>query len=200
LLTSRARNVIGIDVSVLTLRAANTRHCSLQAIGADVRHLPFATGYFDVIISNSTLDHFETQDDIIKSIEELHRVLKRGGHLLITLDNLANPIIGLRNILPFPLLSRLGLVPYYVGASLGPYRLRRILRDVGFEIIQVQAVMHCPRIFAVIIARFLAKYTGDKTHKKFLRILLAFERLGIFPTRFLTGNFIAVKAMKTQLT
>ncbi len=196
LLASRAKTVIGIDVAVLTLGAATARHPGLQAVGADVRLLPFVTGNFDVIVSNSTLDHFATQDDITRSIHELHRVLKKGGHLLITLDNLANPVIGLRNMLPFSLLSSLGLLPYYMGTSCRPQQLRRILQDVGFEILEVQAVMHCPRIFAVAIARILSKYAGAGTQKKFLRILMSFERLAVLPTRFLSGNFVAVKAMK----
>src|SRR5574341_1753589 len=105
--------VFGIDLSLLTVRAAKLRHHGLKATGADVRHLPFADGVFDVIVSNSTLDHFESSDEIISSLQELHRVLRTGGQLLLTLDNLANPLISLRNVLPFGLLNRLNIVPYY---------------------------------------------------------------------------------------
>lgn len=196
MLILRSRSVIAIDVSAVTLCTASARNPGLQAIGADVLQLPFASDYFDVIVSNSTLDHFETQADIVKSLQELRRILKSGGQLLITLDNLANPVVGLRNVLPFRILFRLGLVPYYVGASLTPRELRHILQEVGFEVLEVQAVMHCPRIFAVAIARILSKYAGTKTQQIFLGILLSFEGLSVLPTRFLTGNFVAVKAMK----
>mgnify|MGYP006138370175 CR=1 FL=1 len=40
---------------------------------------------------------------------------------------LINPVVRLRNALPFGLLRRTGLVPYYVGATCGPRRLRDFL-------------------------------------------------------------------------
>ena len=49
--------------------------------------------------------------------------------MILTLDNLANPIILLRNGLPFHLLYYMKIVPYYVGVTLGPYRLQRLLKD-----------------------------------------------------------------------
>ena len=137
-----------------------------------------------------------TQHEIMVSLHEIHRVLKIGGRLIITLDNLANPVIALRSILPFSLLNRLGLVPYYVGATLSPSHLCRILEKSGFKVAEIDAVMHCPRVLAVAMASILQKYAGAKTQKRFLRALTAFEHLSRFPTRFLTGYFVAVKAIK----
>ncbi len=196
LFTSRANNVFGMDISTETLHAASNRHPGLQPTGADVRHLPFANGSLDIVVSNSTLDHFESPDEIIMAIRELHRILRSGGQLLITLDNLANPIIGLRKILPFRLLNRLGIVPYYVGATFGPRRLRRILQQTGFEIAELTTVMHCPRVLAVAISRLLENFATIETQQMFLRLLLACEHLSTWPTRFLTGYFVAAKAIK----
>ena len=195
-LTSRAKIVVGMDVSILTLNAAVSRHSDLQATGADVRHLPFAEGSFDTIVSNSTLDHFESAHEIIASLGELHRVLRTGGQLILTLDNLANPLIALRNFLPFRPLNRLGILPYFVGSTFGPRRLHRALHQLGFKITQVSTVMHCPRLFAVAMARMLEKHTGRESQKRFLHFLMAFERLAHLPTRFLTGYFVAVRAIK----
>lgn len=196
LLASKAQSVIGIDVSISTLHAAQSRHTKLQATWADVRHLPFANRMFDVIVSNSTLDHFESLDEIIASLHELYRVLQLGGQLLLTLDNLANPVIALRNTLPFRLLNHLGIVPYYVGATCGPHLLQRILQQVGFEVLEVRGVMHCPRVFAVAMARRLERHGEPETQKQFLRLLMGFEHLAHWPTRFLTGHFVAVRAIK----
>jgi SAM-dependent methyltransferase len=196
LLASHAKTVVGMDVSMLTLHAARSRSDGLQVAAADARHLPFANETFDVIISDSTLDHFESLDGIVVSLHEFHRVLRAGEPLLITLDNLANPIIALRNALPFRLLNRLGIVPYYVGSTLGPRRLCHILEQVGFEVIEVSAIMHCPRVLAVAMANILEKFATDKIQKKFLHLLLAFEHLSKWPTRFLTGYFVAAKALK----
>jgi SAM-dependent methyltransferase len=113
----RANSIIGMDISTVTAQAAVTYHHDLHAVGADARCLPFIDDAFDVIISNSTLDHFGSSAELGTSLHELHRVLKTHGLLIITLDNRANPIVALRNAVPFPLLNRLGIVPYYVGAT-----------------------------------------------------------------------------------
>lgn len=196
LLAEKAECVVGMDVSASTLRSAQTRHTGLCAVGADTRCLPFADGAFDVIVSTSTLDHFRSHDEIIASLHELCRVLRPAGYLLLTLDNPANPVVALRNVLPFRLLHRLGLVPYYVGATYSQRLLRRILPQVGLEVLEVGAVLHCPRVLAVPIARVLERHTLLQTQRRLLGILLAFERLSRWPTRFFTGHFVAVRARK----
>lgn len=195
-LEPKAQNVIGIDVSLLMAKAALGRHTDLKGISADVCCLPFAEKSFDVIVSNSTLDHFKTQDQIIDSLRELYRVLRVDGQLIITLDNLANPVIALRNILPFRSLHYLGVVPYYVGATFRPRRLCLQLRRVGFDPIEITTIMHCPRIFAVAWAEMLERCGTLKAKRRFLRALMAFECLSRWPTRFLTGYFVAVAAIK----
>ncbi len=196
LLNSLAKRVFYMDSALEVHEMVKCSHSRLQTIGADVRDLPFANGTFDGIVSNSTLDHFKSLDDLVISLKELYRVLQQGGQMILTLDNLANPIIFLRNWLPFRLLQRLKIVPYYVGVTLGPYRLQRLLKDVGFKILEVDTIMHCPRVLAVAIACWMERHALPKTQRVFLDFLMAFERLSHLPTRFLTGHFIAIRAMK----
>jgi SAM-dependent methyltransferase len=196
LLKSLSKRVFYIDASLEVHQMARERHPDLQTIGADVRQLPFAKNSFDSIVSNSTLDHFKSHDEILISLKELYRVLRPGGQLILTLDNLTNPIILLRNGLPFRFLDHLKIVPYYVGVTLGPYRLQHLLKEAGFEVLEVDAILHCPRVFAVAIARWLERHASPKTQKAFLRFLMVFEHLSRLPTRFFTGNFIAVKVTK----
>jgi len=196
ILTLHAKRLIGIDLSLPVMSEARLRYPHLQAVETDVRWLPFPDGKFDVIVSNSTLDHFESFDEIVVSLHEFYRILRPGGQLILTLDNLANPLIFLRNNLPFRLLHHLGIVPYFVGVTLGPHRLRHLLQGIGFDIIEVDAIMHCPRMFAVAIARWLERHASLKTQNAFLRFLMVFENCSRLPTRFLTGHFIAVKAIK----
>lgn len=195
-LSLRAQTIIGIDISALMLHVDRSRHGGLRVVRADVRHLPFASESFDAIVSNSTLDHFKSPHEIIASLRELYRVLRKGGLLLLTLDNLANPIIALRNALPYRLLNRLGLVPYYVGVTYGPRRLRRVLQQIGFEVVELSAVMHCPRVLVVKLVQVLERHIGLEAQRRLLRCLMAFEGLSCWPTRFLTGHFIAVRAMR----
>lgn len=196
LLSSRVKNIVGVDLSLVTVQSARSRHSNLQATAADVRWLPFADETFDFIVSNSTLDHFESPHEIADGLRELHRVLRSGGQLLLTLDNLANPVISLRNILPFRLLNRLNIVPYYVGATLGPRRLCHNLKQAGLEVLEVGTVMHFPRIFTVAMARILERRSRPETQRRFLRLWMSFEKLSYWPTRFLTGYFLAVRAIK----
>ncbi len=200
LLASHAATVVVMDISSATLGEARRRHPQLIGAASDVRRLPFAEGSFDVVVSNSTLDHFASFADLECSIAELHRVLRPGGELILTLDNPANPLVALRNGLPFAWLHRVGLVPYYVGATCGPRRLSRLLTHAGFDVADVDAVMHCPRVLAVACARILNGSASPKADHRFLSCLAAFERLSRWPTRFVSGYFTAVRAVKRCCT
>ena len=196
LLASHARQVCGMDLSARILRMAGSRHRHLQSIVADVRCLPFSDSTFDVVVSNSTLDHFKTQDEMVTSLRELHRVLRPSGRLLLTIDNPANPVVGLRQMLPFHVLNRLGVLPYYIGTTLGPHHLCRILHQLRFEVREMGAMLHCPRMPAVVLCRLLARYGTLGMQRRFLHLLMAFEGLSRWPTRFFTGHFIVVNALR----
>jgi SAM-dependent methyltransferase len=190
-LRERAGRVVGIDVSPAVLEAARARYPELEAREGDVRRLDFADGSFDAVFSNSTLDHFATLDDAEAGLRELRRVLVPGGRLLVTLDNGANPLVAARNALPDALLRRLRLVPYPTGATCGPRRLSRLLAAAGFELEASRAVMHFPRLLARAAAA-----PGRPATPTVLRAVLAFERLGQAPTRYLTGQFVAASARR----
>ncbi len=196
LLAARARCVAGVDVARAVLTAAVARYPDLAAVAADVRELPFAARSFDAVVSNSTLDHFASRDDIRASIAGLHRILRPGGRLLLTLDNLANPAVLLRNLLPFRLLHKLQLVPYPVGATYGPRRLARLLQQEGFEILDSAAALHCPRVLAIPLARRIQRAERPDSGPRFLQRLQRWERLDRWPTRYLTGYFIAFCARR----
>jgi SAM-dependent methyltransferase len=196
LLRSRAAMVVGADLSLDTLGAARARRARCQLVGGDARAWPFGTGVFDVVVSTSTLDHFRTHAELAGAVREIHRVLRPGGQLLLTLDNPANPLVGLRNLLPFTLLNRLGIVPYYVGATWGPRRLRATLQAVGFEVQEITALLHCLRVGAVRVARWVERHGSPATQERFLRELMRQETPARWPTRFLTGHFIAVRARR----
>ena len=195
-LATRARHFVGIDMSVSVLQNAKSRHAGIHGVAADVCQLPFAGEIYDLIISNSTLDHFERVGEIRKALAELFRVLRPEGELIITMDNPDNPIVALRNALPFRLLNRLGITPYYVGATLNARDLRLLLEETGFRVMEITSVMHCPRVIVVALANLLQRYAPSWMQQGFLRVLMAFERLASLPTYRLTGHFIAMRATK----
>jgi SAM-dependent methyltransferase len=96
------------------------------------------------VVSNSTLDHFDDLGEVAVALAELRRVLRPGGTLVVSLDNLANPIVGVRNLLPSRVRYGSGLVPYYVGATCGPWRMARMLDAAGFDVRSRGAMMDGP--------------------------------------------------------
>jgi SAM-dependent methyltransferase len=188
-------SVTGIDVAPQPVEAAVARYPLLRAEVADVRALPFATGSFDAIVSNSTLDHLSSHSEIAVALGELHRVLRPGGSLLITLDNPVNPVVAVRNALPERLRSATHLVPFAVGATCGPARLRAMLSDAGFALSRMSAISHSPRAL-VVLGGYLVDRTGPRIKERYLRLCWAFERLAALPSRYLTGYFVAALAHK----
>jgi len=206
-LASRCERVVGIDLSLAIVNAAAARHDGLVALHADVRTMPFDDGAFAAVVSNSTLDHFDSPAEIVRGLREIARVLQPGGTLVLTLDNPWNPVIALAKALPRRPLnrawirlggasSRIGLLPYYVGATMSLPRLRRLLGDLGFDVSDFGTIVHAPRAFAVIVANLLERHGGVRSQARFLRVLSACEALSRWPTRLVTGHFVAVQAVK----
>ena len=200
-IAARSDHVVGVDVSRSIVAAAAERYPALDARVAHVHRLPFEDGSIDAIVSNSTLDHFDDAAEIDRGVVELARVLRPGGALLLTLDNPLNPVVALAKALPREALNRiwlrwadastrLGLLPYHVGATYGRSRLRRIVEEAGFVVEETTAIVHAPRPIAVVIGRRL------EGGGRFLRALAAFERLERAPTRFITGHFVAIRATR----
>lgn len=192
-----AHQVVGIDLSKVTAHRATAELPELLTSAADVRHLPFRDGSFDLVLSNSTLDHFRATSQIQTALAELYRVLRIGGALILTLDNMANPLIALRRALPHSLLSAIRITPYYVGATCGPRTLCRWVTGVGFDIVHLETMMHCPRILAVYRANRLGRHGSPEARQRYLKRLAKWERLGRLPTRFLTGYFLTVLAVRS---
>jgi SAM-dependent methyltransferase len=196
-LAARGWAVTGIDLSPLVVAEAIQRNAGLDAVVADVRSLPFRDGCFDAVFSGSTLDHFSDVTDIGVALGECARVLRPGGSLVLTLDNPGNPLIWLRNGPLLRVVRRLGIVPYQVGATLHRRGLAKTVRAAGFEIRQMTAVMHCPRVLAVALASPLSSL-GHAACEAFLRAISSFEALESLPTRWYTGHYLAVHAVRGQ--
>lgn len=186
-----ADEVHGIDVSEAVVDAAADRYPGFAVERADVRDLPFPDATFDAIVSCSTLDHFDDVRDLDRALGELVRVLAPGGRLLVTLDNASNPLVALRNAIPWTWLSRARLVPCYVGATLNADGLERGLRAHGLTIERTGTLMHVPRVAVLGLGTVAA------IRPSHLDLLLSGERLGRLGTRRVTGQFVATLAVKS---
>jgi ubiquinone/menaquinone biosynthesis C-methylase UbiE len=194
-------SVVGIDVSGEVVANAKRRAeqhgfdagCYLRC---DVRGIPLREGSIDLIVSDSTLDHFATEMDIVAALRELRRVLRPGGVLILTIDNESNLTYPPYTIMR--LWMRLGLAPYFIGKTLSPAKLRRTLEDLGFAVVESTAIFHCPHPDALVrwFETSLRWLSRGKLDGAIRRALLLLEKLGSMRTRYLTGRYIAVKAVK----
>ncbi len=198
-LAARAGEVVGIDVSPEVVRSALQRYPGLDAHVGNVLALPFPDGSFDVVVSNSTLDHFDSHAKLRAAIAELARLIRPDGKLIITLDNRTNPLIALRTSkMLFGTLHRVGVVPYFVGATCGQRGLSKLLRASGFIVEETTAVMHWPPQLAAWWAarRDDAGCSGDPAELRHIRRVLRFEAMEKWPTRHLTGHFVGALATR----
>ena len=189
-----SRQVFGLDLSFPIVHTADRRHVSLRVALTDVRALPYRAASFDLVLSNSTLDHFPTTEQIDVALAEIARVTRAGGTLIISLDNLGNPIIRLRQFLPSSPLRRIGLTAYYVGVTHDRKGMVAALERAGFRIQELTAVMHCPRVAMIPLARALSG--SNRAASRFVRVLMSWEQLEKLPTRYLSGHYLAAKAVR----
>jgi SAM-dependent methyltransferase len=204
-LAAHARSVVGVDISRKVAATAAARHPALHASVGDVRRLPFDDESFDVVVSNSTLDHFGSEDEIATALTELRRVMMPGGTLILTLDNLGNPFVALRQVIPrfvfgaiWRRMGRLAarVVPNPPGVTCGIRKLECLMSGVSLQVCERASILHCPRVLAVWIADQFERHASARAEERYLQLLLRFEALEALSTRFVTGHFVAVRAVR----
>lgn len=189
-------NMVGTDISRTVLDQAHRRVPRLSLVRADVRRLPFSQGVLAGVVSTSTLDHFQNPWDLERSLGEIARVLRPGGQLLLTLDNPWNPLLAFRNVVPHRWRLRLRMTPYYVGSTYDPIQVVGVLEGKGFEVREVRAVLHFPRTLVGLWGLFSRKTGLTRFDPPLLRTLRRAELMATWRTRWLTGQYIAVQAVR----
>lgn len=77
--------IYGIDIGEQNINTIKTRWPKGIFQVANAEHIPFQNDYFDQVISRHTLEHVK---DIDKVINEIHRVCKQNGEILIAVPTL----------------------------------------------------------------------------------------------------------------
>jgi SAM-dependent methyltransferase len=185
--------VIGIDVSrPIAVRAMRRSPVGCaRFLAADVRSLPLRSELIDVIVSNSTLDHFDTREEFQAALSELARVLRPGGVLVITIDNAYNPLYQLLR-----LLSRVGVGPFPLGYTTSLRGLIQSLEKRGLEVAGKSRLIHNPRLISTLLFLGLRRTLGKRADTPIRWLLRLFSRLDALPTRTLTACFVAACARK----
>jgi SAM-dependent methyltransferase len=189
---------LGLDISPSIARRA--RRVGLMrggltcpVVAGDVLALPLRAACLDVVVSNSTLDHFADRRAIATALREVYRVLRPGGILVVTLDN------------PRSLSYAMGRIkrllrpdPFYMGYTLSIQELRMALIGLGYRVTDTTAILHGLENHSSAAMRWLGWLCGPRLPRAIGTLLTLAERLEAAPTRYLTGAFIAARALKPR--
>lgn len=145
----------------------------------------------DFVVSNSTLDHFDSRDDFIVALRELFSALKPGGLLFITMDNPQNPFyLLLRGVCRW-----LGK-PFLLGYTTSRASLSHHLESVGFRVLEQAGLIHNPRLISTLLFLTLRYALGGHAERPIKLLLAAFQHLEHLPTAKYTSCFVAACARK----
>jgi ubiquinone/menaquinone biosynthesis C-methylase UbiE len=164
---------VGTDISLQAMKENRSMDCYTVS---NLEYIPFKSGTFDVIVSAWVVEHMKEPPKIFK---EFHRVLKRGGSLIIVTNSLFHPMMFLSFILPERLRDAIKkrLFPPKFDEDTFPtyYKLNSVrkmkvtLKDLGFS-------------------KVFTDYSGDPS------IYLFFRR--IFPIALLYEKVTNIKWLK----
>lgn len=141
----RVRLAVGTDLEELTSVADNP--CGVRA---DLNHLPFRDGRFDVIISMSVLEHLSDPNLVF---QELSRILKPNGIVVFQTPNKYDYVSLVARLTPFwfhrwALSGLLGrkeedTFPTYFRANT-LQKMRSLLHDSGFSALNISLINQYP--------------------------------------------------------
>ncbi len=189
-----------MDVSPRILEVARTvRDAAEPAVCAtDARALGFRSGSFDLVLSTSTLDHFDDEQDIGAAFASIRDVLRPGGRFLITLDNPANPILRVRHAIHSLLGPVSGLIPFPIGRTISRGRLVSRLEQKGFRVYESGYAVHTPRLLGLWLGEWAARRGRLRLATSLRRVFGNAEWvLGRLPTRRWTGHFVVADCRRS---
>jgi len=151
--------VIGLDMSMNALNMAKKK--GIECVSSNADNLPFKDKSFDIVVASEIIEHiFDTG----KFLDEINRILKSNGELILTTPNLA--------LLDNRLRLLLGLQPHYCEIELegnaGHIRcftkksLKRLIEKHGFIVEKIRSdILFIPVLNVVLRKTNLNKKLGD---------------------------------------
>jgi ubiquinone/menaquinone biosynthesis C-methylase UbiE len=144
---------VGVDFSAAMIRAAREREQSVAYVQATAESLPLRTNSLDVLFCLGVVGHMESEA-VPRAIEEMARVVRPGGTLILSFANARSPF---RRVRRAYLAARSGT--HY--STYSPTFVRQLLDDAGYS---------------VRTRRYLTYSTGLLDSKANLRVAAALDR------------------------
>jgi SAM-dependent methyltransferase len=101
-----AKQAVGVDGDLSSL---GEHRCLRQLVQGDLERLPFVAGCFDLVLCSWVVEHLTNPDPVF---QELARVLRPGGHLVILAPNAWNYVVLAQRLVPGRLQRRLTRAVY----------------------------------------------------------------------------------------
>jgi len=83
----RGYEMFGLDIAPTAIRLANEwlaeKGLSAELVACDMTTIPWPEGFFDAVVCVQVINHHRIRD-IRKTLGEIHRVLRPGGYLFLT--------------------------------------------------------------------------------------------------------------------
>jgi len=86
-MADKGANVVATDLSAVAVKRAQDKGIPAQQVDIDTEDLPFPDASFDVVVSNSAIEHRFFCE---RSFDECARVLRPGGRFIVCLPNIAH--------------------------------------------------------------------------------------------------------------
>lgn len=81
ILLGKGKLIIGVDLDEIALKEARKRKVYKKLIKCNAKNLPFSSDSFASVLANSSLEHIENLEPVLK---EIYRVLKKRGVFILS--------------------------------------------------------------------------------------------------------------------
>ncbi|MEO5571871.1 MAG: class I SAM-dependent methyltransferase [Bacteroidia bacterium] len=122
---STKADITATDLSEDLLIEAREKFSEGKFLIDDAMKMKFTDGSFDVVFGSSILHHLELK----KALEEILRVMKKGGRMVFAEPNMINPQILIQKNIPF-IKERLGDSPDET--AIVRWKFKKLMEDTGF--------------------------------------------------------------------
>ena len=133
-----------IDHRTVTSAQGETFTCELDLFNAEKDPFPYPDGHFSTVLCGELIEHLT--EDPMHLMSEIHRILKPGGHLVLTTPNIAS----LRGIAAILVGYHPGVFSAYIrpraegevearhNREYAPQEIRQLMENSGFTIILLE--------------------------------------------------------------